>query len=63
MKLTCAHCKKPMGLGILSKTFMEGWRPRVYRFCSMSCRNEFSQKRDEDRDRLKAVASLYRHPT
>ena len=62
MKLTCSHCRKPMGLGILSTTYWErGWF-RVARFCSMSCRNDFWAKKEDEDKRRKAVGVLYRGP-
>lgn len=62
MKLTCTHCRRPLGLVSHTRTYWEGGWFRVARFCSMSCRNNFGVKKEEEDAKKKAVHRLFHPP-
>jgi hypothetical protein len=59
---TCAHCRKRLGLGVVSKSFWNGTWWECKRFCRVSCRNAYTAERQAAIDRRAAVAKLYRRP-
>ena len=58
----CAHCRKRVGLGALSKRFWEGGWFKYFLFCSMSSRNAYAAKYEEERIRRLAVKRLFSQP-
>lgn len=63
-KLRCRSCCGKLGLGIVSARVYcpDKWWWRIYRFCSVKCRDTFLARKAEELQRKRFVAALYRPP-